>query len=368
MDILQVFKYYHPHVGGIEGHIQRLAEGLVADGHSVSVLTSTPRGRGERTTHEGVDIIRTGSLGELLSVPLAPSFPLRMRQHGMDKDVVHVHLPNPLATMSVLLSGIDPDVLIATYHSDIVKQTTALQFYAPFLRRFLDRVDEIIVTSPRLLENSRFLPDYEEKCTVVPYGIDIEEFDPSREPSLDLPNDDLPIILFVGRLVYYKGLEYLIEAMQSVDAHLVLVGDGRDREELAARARELGVDDRVTFMGELTGDDLHDAYASADVFALPSSAPSEAFAIVQLEAMAHETPIVNTNLPTGVPWVSQDGETGRTVPPRDTGALVEALSDLVDDRETRLAFGRAGRERVEERFTTERMQKDVAAVYDRLVE
>lgn len=364
MDICQIHKYYHPHVGGIEGHVQRLAEGLTAAGNDVSVVTSTPFGFGATDSLDGVDICRTGSLGELFSVPLAPTFPVQTRRHTADADIVHVHLPDPLAVVSYLLSDPDPDALVVTYHSDIVKQQTLLTAYAPILRRFLDKADRILTTSPRLVESSPFLSERSDKCSVVPYGIDLDEFESYEDPSVDLSEIDGPVVLFVGRLVYYKGIEFLVEAMQDVDAHLLVVGDGQQRESLEQQARRQGVADRVSFLGEQVGDDLRYLYDRADVFALPSCAPSEAFAIVQLEAMAYGTPVVNTDLPTGVPWVSRDGETGSTVPHSDPGALASALNDLLTDTERREALGQAGRRRVEAEFTTDVMVSNVREIYE----
>jgi rhamnosyl/mannosyltransferase len=365
MDVCQVFKYFHPHVGGIEGHVKRLADGLISSGDDVRVLTSTPRGVGGHDAVDGVDVRRVSSLGQMMSVPLAPSHPFWMRSVAGGTDIVHLHLPDPLSVCSYLVANPGPDVLVATYHSDIVKQQRALKLYGPVLERLLDRTDQIITTSPRLREKSQFLRDRSEKCTVVPYGIDLKEFDGTARTELDLPGDDiLPVVLFVGRLVYYKGLQYLIKAMSDVEARLLLVGDGENRPELERTVWDRGLDDRVFFLGETVGNELHALYDRADVFALPSCASSEAFAIVQLEAMAYETPIVNTDLPTGVPWVSPDGETGLTVPHSDPNALVSALDRLLSDPNLRREFGQRGRERVEERFTTERMVSQVRSVYE----
>jgi len=367
MQVCQIHKYYHPHVGGIEGHVQRLAEGLAARGGSVRVLTSTPRGVGGSERINGVAVRRTGSLGEALSVPLAPTFPLWTRSDASGVDVAHVHLPDPLAVVSYLLADPDTDHLVATYHSDIVRQTTALRFYGPVLERFLNRTDRIITTSPRLRDNSAFLADHREKCTVVPLGIDADKFGSHDGPHLDVPGDDEePVVLFVGRLIYYKGVEYLVEAIGDVDARLVVVGDGELRPALERQAEDLDVADRVFFLGGVGSDELHSLYEQADVFALPSCAPSEAFGIVQLEAMAYETPVVNTDLPTGVPWVSQDGETGLTVDPEAPGQLADAIATLVDDAKKRHEFGRNGRARVEAEFTTEKAVSRVRAVYDEL--
>jgi len=357
MDLLQLNKFYHPEVGGIEAVVRAIAEGMAHRGHGSRVLVSVPRGWGARDTVAGVPITRTTSLGVAKSVPLSPTFPLRLRQASRDADVVHHHLPNPLSVVSHLAAPSPPETpVVATYHSDIVRQRTALRLYRPLLRRFLDDVDHVFVTSPRLLDHSEHLAPYREKASVVPLSIDLDDYGRYDGPPADLPGDpDRPTLLFVGRLNYYKGVEYLLDAMPTVDADLLIAGSGDRRDELDARVDRLGVRDRVHFLGYVAEERLHACYDRADVFVLPSVEPSEAFGIVQLEAMAYRTPVVNTDLPTGVPWVSPDGETGLTVPPRDADALASAIDALLDDPDRRRRYGEQARERVERRFGRERM-------------
>lgn len=367
MNVLQVSKYYYPSVGGIEQVVRALAEGFDRDGHSVTVLAAADESSGGRETIHGVDVRRTTAFGELMSVPVSPTYPAAMARASREADLVHLHLPNPLAAVSYLSVGDDDPPLVVTYHSDIVRQSSALRLYRPFLDRVLDRADRIVTTSPRLLDHSEHLAPHREKCTVVPLSVDLDEYGPYEGPAFDLPTDpDRPTLLFVGRLSYYKGLKHLVDAMTEVEADLLVAGDGERRAALERRVRERGVDGTVSFLGRVSDEKLAYCYDVADLFVLPSVAPSEAFAVVQLEAMAHGTPVVNTDLPTGVPWVSLDGETGLTVPPADAGALADAIGDLLADPDRLRRYGENARERVEQRFTRERMLDGVAAVYEDL--
>ncbi|WP_135824053.1 glycosyltransferase [Halorussus ruber] len=366
MNLLHVSKFYYPNTGGIEWVVKQLAEGT-ADGNAVNVLSSVPRGFGGDDVINGVRVTKAGSLGVALSVPLAPTFPFHLRSAIQEADVAHFHLPDPLSVISYLSSRDTATKTVATFHNDIVKQSTALQVYRPFLDRFLETVNRIIVTSPALLEQSEFLTPYREKCTIVPLGIDVDEFGDYSGTEFDLPGRDRPTILFAGRLIYYKGIEYLIDAMVDVDADLLIAGSGELREELEQRAADRGVDNKVTFLGYVSDEKLHYCYERADVFALPSIAPSEGFGIVQLEAMAYQTPIVNTNIPSGVPWVSKDGETGLTVPPRDSRCLSKALRTLVEDEQLRSTLGDNARRRVEAKFTHDRMVSKTNEVYEELL-
>ncbi|QLD90792.1 glycosyltransferase [Natronomonas salina] len=364
MNILQVSKYYYPTIGGVEDVVQTIAEGLSQSQWTVRVLTSREFGIGYSNDVNDISVYRTSSLGELMSVPIAPAFPLRIYQHTDWADIVHLHLPNPLSVVSQTIADPSSSKLIATYHSDIVKQRSAAKFYRPLLDSFLARTDRIIVTSPSLLEHSKVLAPYRDKCEIVPPTVDLDAIDRLDALSSDeILVDRGAVILFVGRLVYYKGLEHLIDAMKNVDATLLVAGSGPRRAALVKQAKNEGVANRVRFLGRITDDRLHQLYEQADVFVLPSVEPSEAFGIVQLEAMAHETPVINTSLPTGVPWVSKDGETGLTVPPRDSSALSKAINELLSNPDRRRELGRNGRRRVQRHFTHEVATSKVEQIY-----
>ncbi|WP_077152332.1 glycosyltransferase [Halorubrum tropicale] len=369
MDILQLNKFYYPEIGGIEQVVRALAEGMSQRGHTSRVLVSTPQGQGSHDSIAGVPITRTSSLGVAKSVPLSPTFPVRLYQASRNVDVIHHHLPNPLSVISHLTTPRTDAKTVVTYHSDIVRQQTALKFYRPFLNQFLESVDHIFVTSPRLLDQSTQLQAYRQKSSVVPLSIRLEQYQPGETEEIEISVDhERPTLLFVGRLNYYKGVEYLIDAMRSIDADLIIVGDGERRENLEERAQNLEIGNRVFFTGHINESQLHACYDRADLFVLPSVEPSEAFGIVQLEAMAYHTPVVNTDLPTGVPWVSLDGETGRTVPPGEAGELASAISELLDDDEVRAVYGKQARERVENLFTREQMLNTMESRYQAIIE
>lgn len=368
MKVLQVNKLYYPHIGGVEKVVQELAEGL-AEEAEVRVLACQPKGIGKREVINGIPVYKAGSLGTYWSMPVSPSFPRLLHKQLGWADLAHFHFPFPLGDLSYLLVKRRVKVkTVLTWHSDIVKQKSFLRLYEPFLYKFLDAVDQIILTSPAPLENSRFLKNYRDKCKIIPLGIRNFWFEAAgeSEEAVQLPCDKT--VLFVGRLCYYKGVEYLLEAMQDVSANLVIIGNGELREELEEKAKRLGISERTFFLGFSSDEELRYWYHRADVFALPSVEPSEAFALVQAEAMAAGTPVVNTNLPTGVPFVSLHNETGLTVEPRKSQQLAEALNTILNNPSLAASFGEKAKERAKSLFSVEQMLQSTLSLYKELIE
>lgn len=360
--VLQVGKLYYPWFGGIERVIQDIAEGL-KEKIEVEVVVCKPVGKGSKEIIKGVPVTRASSLGIYWGMPVSFTFPFLLARKSKRVDILHFHLPFPLAVVSYLLFCSKRPKVAVTYHSDIVRQRRLLWLYMPFLRRFLKRADRILVTSPALLETSKVLTFVKHKCTVVSLWIDLAEHGQPVRRDYDIGISSTErIVLFVGRLSYYKGVEYLIEAMKWVEAKLLIVGDGDLRPRLEAKVKALGLEDRIIFLGKISDEKLRYCYQICDVFVLPSVEPSEAFGIVQLEAMAYGKPVVNTNLPTGVPWVSRHGETGLTVPPRDPKALAEAINKIFNDKELAEKFSENARKRVRE-FSKEKMLQRIYEIY-----
>ncbi len=265
--------------------------------------------------------------------------------------------------------------VVVTYHGDIVKQERLLRLYRPFMNLILQRADAIICTSPRTtvmapdtlqLLTARSVPDHPARDRPLA-GFERTKEAEREASAIRARFGGRPIVLSVGRLVYYKGFEYLIRAMRDVDAELVIVGTGPLRASLEETARACGVAARVHFLGGVRSESLAAHYLASDVYALPSIARSEAFAIVQLEAMACGVPVVNTAIPrSGVTYVSRDGESGLTVPPENAPALAAALAKILGDRELARRFGDAGRARVKREFSKEVMAERTLALYEEI--
>lgn len=361
---VHIFKdFYPPTVGGIEQHMHLLCRLLSASIEAVVLVPSRSRATIDERI-DGIRVVRVPEFGRYASAPLCPTLPIWLRR--LQPDVVHIHFPNPMGDLGYLLSGVRAPLVIS-YHADIIRQRRLLPIYQPVLNLLFERADRIIVGSPDYMASSPFLSRYADRTVVVPYGVD-----PGR---VTLANGDAdrvrdrkaaagaPMILFVGVLRYYKGVDVLINAMRDVRARLTIVGRGSDEPALHELATKAGVADRVTFAGQVSDADLRILLHAADVFALPSIDRCESFGIAQLEAMACGVPVVSSDLPTGVRFVNQDGVTGFRVPPGDAAALAAALNRLLLDRDLRVRMGAAARERVFREFNATLMTNRTLDVY-----
>jgi rhamnosyl/mannosyltransferase len=362
MRVLQLGKFYDPVVGGMETVLKDICDGLF-DQIDFQILVANTRCRTEHEDGKS-HVTRVATMGKLLSCPVAPSFPLWAKK--LDADLMHVHLANPLAELSALLAPHDMPI-VAHFHSDVVRPLPGAVrgIYGRFLHAFYRRANCIVVPTPRHIEISKFVPHYRQKCRVVPFGISIARFelDEAGARKVDELRDGPQKVLFVGRLVPYKGVEFLIRAMEKLKAQLWIVGSGPLEDSLRNLTREKGIADRVQFLGQVTEQDLLAYYHACDIFALPSITTQEMFGLVQLEAMACRKPVVSTKLPTGVPWVNQHGKTGYTVSPGNSEELAQAIQCLLASRELREEMGEAGRTRVEQHFTSTKMAEAMLQVY-----
>ncbi len=360
--VLQLGKFYPPHMGGIETHLQALCEQLQRS-VDVRVIVASDDRRTRDELVDGIRVTRAGTAFHITTVPVCPGMAGEIRK--TPADLVHIHWPNPAALLSYLVSG-HRGRLIVTYHSDIVQQRAWRRLFQPILSRALSRSSAIIATSAAYVETSPVLSDYRHRCHVIPYGIDVAKFDSCDSDQVEQIRKRYGprIALSVGRLIYYKGFEHLIDAMAEVSGRLLIIGAGPLRLRLERQATVRGIKDRVVFLGEIQNRDVIPYYHAADVFVLPSVARSEAFGIVQLEAMACGKPVVNTRLDSGVPFVSPHGVTGLTVPPAKPRALADAINLLLSDAERRAEFGKAGRRRVRQEFSLELMVRRTRDVYD----
>lgn len=367
--VLEINKRYVPYIGGVERVVQQIAEGLSEELDMTVLACSTGRHR-EEYTEAGVHVIKVPSIGTWgKSLPIPIGLIKEVRRQAKKQDVMHLHMPFPFGDIACLCSGFKGKMVL-WWHSDVVRQKRMMHLYKPVMKRMLKRADVIVVANEGLIEGSDYLKEYREKCVIIPFGVEkqIEEAADryiESQPDEEQKQGKRIRFLFVGRLVYYKGCKVLLDAFRQVpDAELVLVGTGTLEEELRRMVADYGLEGRVTFLGKVSEEELCEQYKACDVFILPSVVKSEAFGLVQIEAMAFGKPVINTALPSGVPYVSIDGETGLTVPVENSQVLAEAMQWLAEHEEERKEMGKRARKRVEEKYRFQRMIQDMKTVYE----
>jgi rhamnosyl/mannosyltransferase len=362
--VLHLYKDVFPPVyGGIEVVLGKLAAHQASRGWEVSVAVAGPVDP-EWGRRKGVEVLQVGQWGRLLSNPLSPGFLKVMREHPYD--VLHLHLPCPTVVLAALLCGRRQAPWFVSYQSDIVRQRISGAFYSPVEKKFFSKVSRIFVSSPRLMETSLALRRFQDKCRVVPLGIsgdDLSAQDLEEAAAIRARYGNRPLVLFVGRFRWYKGLPVLLDAMDKIDALLLVVGSGSSAQEERLRDQAAGLrhPERVAFLGTI--ERLAPLLAAADVFCLPSTHRAEAFGYVLLEAFRAGLPAVTTELGTGTSYVNVDGKTGFVVPPRDSNALARAIESILSDRSLRERFSMTARERVSEEFSLEKMVDSILENY-----
>jgi glycosyltransferase involved in cell wall biosynthesis len=360
--ILHVFKDYFPVIGGIENHIKIIAESQASRGFDVTVLTTS---RDSRTTVESMNLVRVIKASRVASLSSTPiSFSLLKWIRRLDVDITHLHFPYPIGEVAHLFLGRSLKTII-TYHNDIVKQQVLLAAYKPFLIQAFKKADCILTTSPQMIRTSPVLRRFSDKTRVVPYGIDLGRFgkpDKGTSSNIRARFKGSRIVLFVGRLRYFKGVQYLIEAMKTVNATLLIIGTGSEEGVLKEKVAEANLGHKVIFLGELPNDNLPEYLDACDVFVLPSSHRSESFGIVQIEAMASGKSVISTELGTGTSFVNVHGKTGLVVPPREPGLLAQAINRLLDDDSLREEFEKNAKARSGE-FSREILNERLVEIY-----
>jgi len=347
--------YYPPHIGGIEIHAKNLVENLRARGHEVTVISSS----------HGSDLVVKS-----LRIPYSP-VPLFFPK--IRAQVYHSHVPSPFFARKMgEIAEKEGKPHVITYHNDVIVPSRVNGWVIPrfigngierinefIVNEVLEKADLIIATTKSYAESSPVLSKFMEKVRIVPNGVDAGEFRPVKNAG-----EREPTVLYVGRLVEYKGLTTLIKAMEDVqrelDARLVIVGDGEDRESFEKIAKRLKV--KATFTGRLSKREVVEWMQKARVLVLPSFSRLEAFGIVLLEAMACSTPVISANIP-GPSEIALHG--GMTF--NDVSELSEKIKEILTKDELATKLGRAGRRAVEEKFSWEVVTEKVEKIYFELL-
>jgi glycosyltransferase involved in cell wall biosynthesis len=350
---------YPPDVNGAAYFTRRLAVALADRGHEVHVLCPSRSMWNGEMTRDGVVECRTRSL----PVPFHPGFrfsPPPLRHHVLEElrrirpDVVHaqghfflgralIRAAKQLGVPVVATNHFMPDNLVFYLHlPQRIEKKVAQWAWSDFSRVF-DRADLVTAPTPfaaKIAEENGL----HRSILPVSCGMDLSRFSPTNEGcafKMRYGVPARPVFMYVGRLDAEKHVDELIKALplvrKSVDAQLVVVGDGHDHEKLVSLARKQGIERYVTFTGFVPDGELPGAYAAADVFC--NAGTAELQSIVTMEAMATGKPVVAANA-RALPLLVHDGENGRLFEPGDVEGLASRLTELLSDDHKRMRMGR----------------------------
>lgn len=351
MRVLVALTYYRPHVSGLTMYAQRLAEGLAARGHEVTVLTSRyDRRLPPEERRGGVRVVRVPVALRVGKGVLMPRYRGILRRLAPDHDALVVNYPiTPFEAAALLAAARRARrPVLVVYQCDLALPPSPARRRVEALmartgRRLVEAARRVVVLSDDYAQASALLRPYRAKCLEGAPPISVQRPTPGDARAFrarHAPGADL-VIGVASRVAAEKGLEYLLAARERLErglgrVHLLLTGDAREAlgekdywRVLAPLCAAWG--DRLSFVGRLSDREMACFFAACDVTALPSVNSTESFGLVQVESMLCGTPVVASDLP-GIRVPVQRSGMGRLVPPRDTTALAEALIEVVRGR------------------------------------
>lgn len=370
MKVLHLSKYYYPYVGGIE-QVARDCVNALAGSAQQRIFCFNTQKKDERGYVDEFPVLRAGTFAKVSSQSLSTSYGrlLKREFREFSPDVVIFHYPNPFAAHYLLkiLKKYPACKLVIYWHLDITKQKILKKFFHGQNIRLCKRAETVIGATPNHLNCSAYYKWFRQKCRVLPYGIPAERLTVTERAAklaeeIRTRNEGNTILFALGRLVPYKGMEYLVNASALLDKNyrIFIAGTGPLEEQLKALAKG---DEKITFLGEID-DETRKAYALAcDIFCFPSITKNEAFGLALAEAMAFGKPAVTFTIEgSGVNYVSLNGETGIEVENRNVAAYAEAIKTLAGDEALRKRLGEGAKKRVEENFTEVKFRENLQSL------
>lgn len=369
MRILQLGKFY-PIKGGVEKVMYDLMTGLSAMGVHCDMLCAACEKEevGDKEINERAKLMCMKAFAKVKATMISPAMIFRMRRIRKDYDIVHVHHPDPMACLALWLSGYKGKVALH-WHSDILKQKKLLKLYRPLQSWLINRADAIIGTSPVYLKASPWLKDVQDKTVCLPIGIVPLDVDYEGAAKLKEEYKGKKIIFSLGRLVPYKGYKYLIDSARYLDdSYVILIGGGGPlKDNLKEQIETSGLQDKVKLLGFLSDSEVSAYFGACDLFCMSSVYATEAFGIVQIEAMSAGKPVVATKIPgSGVSWVNEHKGSGVNVKPKDSEALAIAFKHILESPDTYSSYSEQASQRYWTMFTKTKMIEKCIEIYKSL--
>ncbi|HZW03667.1 MAG TPA: glycosyltransferase family 4 protein [Anaerolineaceae bacterium] len=353
MRILVVLTYYRPHTSGLTIYAERLARAWAKRGHQVTVLTSQfDKNLPLEEVQDGVRIVRVPVAFRISKGVIMPQFGRYASRLVREHDVVQLHLPQFDAAGVALRGRLWKKPTVITYHCDLIMPPGVLAWAANqavlLMNEMAARFTHRIVTYTRdYAENSTYLRRFMDKLKVIPPPVELPEVNGEAVRAFAAqhnPDDCRPVIGMAARFATEKGVEILLGAMprvleifpnamvQFAGPYQGIIGEEEYFQRLEPMIRQYERDDHWRFLGSLDPTQMAAFYPNLDVLVLPSLNSTEAFGLVQIEAMTNGVPCVASNLP-GVRQPVTVHEMGRVVRIGDSAGLAEALIEILSQPE-----------------------------------
>ncbi|QLC67484.1 glycosyltransferase [Flavobacterium sp. LPB0248] len=374
MKILQLGKAFPPikKLGGVEKVMEYFYYGLNESGIKCDVLGANDKNsrKIDKYCEEGL-VYRESLLFKAKSTFFSISLIFRLWKIKDEYDIIHVHLPDPMALLALFLTR-PKSKIIVHWHSNILKQKYAYLIIKYFETWVLKKSDLILCTTPNYSINNKVLKSFINKVSYVVIGLDIDKslFSSQTESKINENYQTKKKLIYVGRFVYYKGIEFLIQAMSLIesDCVLFLIGDGEMKIQMENLVSELKISDKVIFLGEVDDSYKFSYIKSSDMLVLPSLFKTEAYGIVQVEAMALGVPVLSTKIEgSGVDWVNKDSESGVIVTPGKSKEIAKAIDKVFSNPEFLMDISEGAKKRYETLFTKEKMINQVVSKYNEVL-
>ena len=366
MKILQLGKFY-PIRGGVEKVMYDIMLGLSERNIYCDMLCAStedhPSGVIHVNSHANVIVVKTTLKAS--ATMLAPLMIPKLREIAANYDIIHIHHPDPMGALALFLSGFKGKVILH-WHSDIVKQKKLLKLYKPLQTWLIKRADLIVGTTPVYVENSRFLEKHQHKIDYIPIGVEkVVASELLVEKIVEKYKDNF-LVFSLGRLVEYKGFEFLIKSAKFLPSHykIVIGGKGPLKSELEELIINEGLADKVVLLGYLTDEEANAYFEACDIYVLSSIMKTEAFAIVQIEAMSLGKPVVTAHIPeSGVSWVNEHMVSGLVCEAMNPSDLAEKILNIGEDNDLKQKLSEGAKLRYDTFFRKEVMIDKSISLY-----
>lgn len=338
---------YPPKLGGVATYMKNLEDELQAMGHNVYVLTY----KQDYDFKDNVFCANTINIPVLRGVSFIISAYFKLREiiQKYDIDVIHANYLIPPGIIASLIHDEDIKIVMTAHGSDI-NILPENKIIRPIIKHTLKRADEVYFVSKKLQQKALDLDveGLDVKSTITPNTVNCDKFKPSDDPGNLLSNKyQMPVVVFIGNLVWQKGLKYLLEAkkLSKTKYTLLIYGDGELRDELEGYIKDNEIKDTY-LMGKTNTPEI--IIPQSDIMVLPSV--SEGASLVALEAMASQKPLIATD--TGnITTTIENNYDGIIVPTRNPQKLADAIDELVDDEEKRIQIAINARKTVVENYS-----------------